>query len=118
MQWKLPKTFSNWIQRAEQAARGKGHIGLAVLLVERSAYSVDPADPLLHQKGHSKSSRQKNSNSKCRVGKKYPDMHGIHRDGSKKRDFFPDTTTMEDPPLDADADDEGLLFFVQSISCR
>lgn len=41
VQWKLPATFSNFIQRAGRAARGRGCNGLAVLLVEKPAYNVD-----------------------------------------------------------------------------
>ncbi len=33
--------MSNWIQRAGRAARGRGRTGLAVLLVEKSAYNTD-----------------------------------------------------------------------------
>ncbi|KAI0350724.1 P-loop containing nucleoside triphosphate hydrolase protein, partial [Trametes cingulata] len=36
IQWKLPATMSNFIQRAGRAARGKNRTGVAVLLVEKS----------------------------------------------------------------------------------
>ncbi|EKM53696.1 uncharacterized protein PHACADRAFT_164002 [Phanerochaete carnosa HHB-10118-sp] len=39
VQWKLPKSLSQFVQRAGRAARQPGHKGLAVLLVERAAYS-------------------------------------------------------------------------------
>ncbi|KAI0072890.1 P-loop containing nucleoside triphosphate hydrolase protein [Panus rudis PR-1116 ss-1] len=42
IQWQLPATLSNWVQRAGRAARGYGRKGLAILLVEPSAYSLDP----------------------------------------------------------------------------
>ncbi|THH15238.1 hypothetical protein EUX98_g9497 [Antrodiella citrinella] len=45
VQWKLPKTLSSWIQRAGRVARGRGRSGIAVLLVERAAYSPDRAKP-------------------------------------------------------------------------
>jgi len=41
VQWKLPGTLSMFIQRAGRAARARGRKGLAVLLVERSAYALD-----------------------------------------------------------------------------
>ncbi|EDR03125.1 uncharacterized protein LACBIDRAFT_307604 [Laccaria bicolor S238N-H82] len=40
VQWKLPSSVSSFIQRAGRAARGPGS-GLAVLLVEKSAYNID-----------------------------------------------------------------------------
>ncbi|OJT09235.1 hypothetical protein TRAPUB_14310 [Trametes pubescens] len=43
VQWKLPATLSHFIQRAGRAARTQSRSGLAVLLVERSAFS--PPDP-------------------------------------------------------------------------
>ena len=41
MQWKLPGSVSAFVQRAGHAARAQNHAGLAVLLVEQSAYGVD-----------------------------------------------------------------------------
>ncbi|KAE9382775.1 P-loop containing nucleoside triphosphate hydrolase protein, partial [Gymnopus androsaceus JB14] len=41
VQWKLPGTLSMFIQRAGRAARAQNRKGLAVLLVEKSAYGLD-----------------------------------------------------------------------------
>ena len=41
VQWKLPATSSHFIQCAGCAVRGHGQIGLAILLVKRSAYNTD-----------------------------------------------------------------------------
>ncbi|KAJ7237511.1 P-loop containing nucleoside triphosphate hydrolase protein [Mycena rebaudengoi] len=38
VQWKTPKTLSSWIQRAGRAARKGGTEGLAVMIVEKSAF--------------------------------------------------------------------------------
>ncbi|PSS05366.1 hypothetical protein PHLCEN_2v3922 [Hermanssonia centrifuga] len=47
--------------------------------------------------------------------KAYAKCHGIQRGGTKKEDGRP---TGDQPPLNLEAKDEGLLTFVQSISCR
>lgn len=39
VQWKLPKNLDSFVQRAGRSARGKERTGLAVLLVEPSAYN-------------------------------------------------------------------------------
>ncbi|KAI0041674.1 P-loop containing nucleoside triphosphate hydrolase protein, partial [Auriscalpium vulgare] len=44
VQWKTPPTLSAWVQRAGRAARGPGRQGLAIMLVERSAFEVDPSN--------------------------------------------------------------------------
>lgn len=126
MQWKLPATFSNLIQRAGRTARGNGRIGLAVLLVERSAYSVNLCAGE-HQpsrntgKGKQQASTTKSSASKlpgrrsAAVAKTYAEEHGILRGSCACTDDIP---TGQQPPLDLEAADEGLLAFVQSTSCR
>ncbi|KAJ7248081.1 P-loop containing nucleoside triphosphate hydrolase protein [Mycena rebaudengoi] len=44
VQWKAPKTLSSWIQRAGRAARKGGTEGLAVMIVEKSAFEVNLLD--------------------------------------------------------------------------
>ena len=39
VQWKLPEKFSSFIQRAGRAARDHTRVGVAILLVEPSAYN-------------------------------------------------------------------------------
>ncbi|TFK65151.1 P-loop containing nucleoside triphosphate hydrolase protein [Pluteus cervinus] len=41
VQWKMPTSVSSFVQRAGRAARAPNRVGLAVLLVEKSAYEVD-----------------------------------------------------------------------------
>jgi hypothetical protein len=41
VQWKLPGSVSMFVQRAGRAGRGKGTMGLGVMLVEQSAFGVD-----------------------------------------------------------------------------
>ncbi|KAJ7787387.1 hypothetical protein B0H13DRAFT_1676524, partial [Mycena leptocephala] len=40
VQWKIQKNLSSWVQRAGRAARA-GATGMAVMLVEKSAFEVD-----------------------------------------------------------------------------
>ncbi|CAA7267795.1 unnamed protein product [Cyclocybe aegerita] len=47
VQWKLPTSVSAFVQRAGRAARLHDHLGLAVLLVEPSTYSI-----MLDEKGN------------------------------------------------------------------
>ncbi|KAI0365875.1 P-loop containing nucleoside triphosphate hydrolase protein [Pilatotrama ljubarskyi] len=128
VQWKLPATFSNFIQRAGRAARGRNRTGLAILLVEKSAYSTD----LMSGKGNTKDAkRRKGSAIKMSAAatnglsegvkndpketREYAKAHGANRGGSKRDDAPP---TGAQPVLDSEASDEGLLAFVQSTSCR
>jgi superfamily II DNA/RNA helicase len=61
VQWKMPGSVSVFVQRAGRVARGPGRFGLAVLLVEPSAYGVDVAEevaakaaPMRSKRGGSK----------------------------------------------------------------
>ncbi|PIL24782.1 transporter [Ganoderma sinense ZZ0214-1] len=127
VQWKLPKTFSHWIQRAGRAARGPGRTGIAILLVERSVYNVD----LLNTTKETLAASSKPSKSKKKQPREKTDTpatkrdpkqvreyalaHGLARGASSKTD---DTPTGDQPPVNEDDDDEGLHAFVQSTVCR
>ena len=126
VQWKLPKTFSNWVQRAGRAARGKGRSGLAVLLVEPSAYSRAATTKGQTDGETSKSKQEAKGKAKGKMktqkvagGKKatkeYAQSHGVKRGGFEK---FDEPPSGEHPPFDPDAIDEGLLRFVQATRCR
>lgn len=124
VQWKLPATFSNFIQRAGRAARGRGCNGLAVLLVEKPAYNVDlVTDSASTSRGKKK--KKKHEDEAAKLTKLTPEQkaerseyaraHGLRRGSSKQMDDVPDG----DPPrLDPESSDEGLLTFVQSTTCR
>ncbi|KAH9847421.1 P-loop containing nucleoside triphosphate hydrolase protein [Lenzites betulinus] len=119
VQWKLPATLSNFIQRAGRAAWASSRQGLAVLLVERSAFSTPDA----------KSARQPHKTQGGRRGavttrptdrrkqsKMYAEAHGLKRGSHSGNDD--EQPSGEEPQLDPDAADEGLLAFVQSVHCR
>lgn len=124
-----------FIQRAGRAARAQNRKGVAVLLVEKSAYSLD-CEKLANelQAGTKSSTRGKGkgkgkgkpteSESTRTTGdylksteKDYAESHGVKRgsyDG--KSDVHPKLGWK--PHIDFRAKDEGLLPFTQTGSCR
>ncbi|PIL28977.1 transporter [Ganoderma sinense ZZ0214-1] len=95
VQWKLPGSFSQFIQRAGRAARGPGQTGVAILLVEKSAYNIDivsaPAPSI-----DSKKTKKPDGSGPPRAGRadakqvrEYAIAHGLARGGSKKDDVMP-----------------------------
>ncbi|KAJ3541715.1 hypothetical protein NM688_g6047 [Phlebia brevispora] len=128
VQWRLPKSLSQFVQRAGRAARRRGHKGLAVLLVERSAYSID-LEKLAQEatvrtsKGSEKTKRKPGARTRAtrntagvKAPKGYAEAHGLKRGGTALLDTLPDT--VPHTPLDVEAEDEGLLAFVQTMQCR
>ncbi|KIJ59408.1 hypothetical protein HYDPIDRAFT_43999 [Hydnomerulius pinastri MD-312] len=137
VQWKLPDKLSSFVQRAGRAARGSGKTGVAVLLVEPTAYSVklptDSASSVGNDQSHGPTS-SKRVPPRSRRGKKglvakkepvakkkglerdYPRAHGRYRGGRDCCDSIDPAT----PPalFDHSADDEGLLHLVQTTTCR
>ncbi|EMD42076.1 hypothetical protein CERSUDRAFT_62036 [Gelatoporia subvermispora B] len=116
VQWKLPATLSNWIQRAGRAARGRGRTGLAVLLVERSAYSIDlsTAGGQRPVKGRQRGKKnQAGENAKRKIPKDYAKSHGVNRGSSQGKDEI--IPLPNEPLVDLDAVDEGLLSFVSTL---
>ncbi len=120
VQWKLPKTLSNWVQRAGRVARGRDRQGIAVLLVERSVYSTnletrkDKATKVTPKtKSKPGSPAQKPATKK--ETKEYAVAHGLLRGGTSKDDRVPDSKALK---LDPEDDDEGLRVFTQNTTCR
>ncbi|KAI0814764.1 P-loop containing nucleoside triphosphate hydrolase protein [Irpex lacteus] len=116
VQWKLPHTLSNFVQRAGRAARGQDQVGLAVLLVEPSAYAVALTSvDALHKAKQARKAKVKKTAAEKAVVKEWAVMHGVKRGGHDGNDDIP---AGRPPTVDACADDEGLLAFVQSVTCR
>ncbi|RDX42274.1 hypothetical protein OH76DRAFT_1488774 [Lentinus brumalis] len=127
VQWKLPATLSNFIQRARRAACGPHRSGIAVLLVEPLAFTqLDPGKPRPKRTrktkkeataaldGSQPASQQRTTAQKKRA-KDYAVAHGFHGGThSGARDAPP---TGVAPALNPDAPDEGLAL-VQSVRCR
>lgn len=112
------------MQHARRAARGRGRTGLAVLLVERTAYSINMtpsnrpvnADILAAEKPaerlHQPTKKARRRRAKAAVGagkapKDYAKHHGVHRGNNKRQDAVPDLD--EQPRLNAESADEGLV---------
>ncbi|KAH9938036.1 P-loop containing nucleoside triphosphate hydrolase protein [Fomitopsis serialis] len=132
VQWKLPAKLSNFIQRAGRAARGRGRKGLAVLLVQRSAYSIDiqapPTENTLAESQaprkaasrttQSRATRKRNIKSAGKKGAKgHAALHGVNR-GNSSRNADGSLNPDDQPHVDCEGEDEGLLAFVQSTQCR
>ncbi|KAH9914558.1 P-loop containing nucleoside triphosphate hydrolase protein [Fomitopsis serialis] len=128
VQWKLPATLSNFIQRAGRAARARNRTGIAILLVERSAYSINLASTSpTHEsnsttkpstKRHRRKARGPPKDSREKTPKDYAKRHGVNRGGSAGVAGDNTLDPADHPKLDHDTDDEGLLAFVQSTQCR
>ena len=120
IQWKLPASLSTFVQRAGRAARALGRQGLAVLLVEQSAYEEDlaetsskDADKMSGHKGN-KPVKRKRTGKETR--QQYARAHGSKR--GSRGGLHDAIFVQEQPKLDPQADDEGLLVFIQTGTCH
>ncbi|KAJ7245186.1 P-loop containing nucleoside triphosphate hydrolase protein [Mycena haematopus] len=125
VQWKLPGSVSIFVQRAGRAARGRGRTGIAVLLVEPSAYGVDVEELISkaapargkrkkeHEKGDESAAARKR---KAQKQKAHAKARGVNRGsvGGKHDAIF----VKDTPPLDPEATDEGLHVLLQAGTCR
>ncbi|TFK58862.1 P-loop containing nucleoside triphosphate hydrolase protein [Pluteus cervinus] len=143
VQWKLPASISSFVQRAGRAARAKGGTGLAVLLVERTAYETDlfilaeeiRAAQAMTTKASGKKGGRKAKTSPPGKGQggttpaprapekrtaaekaQYANEHGAKRGAVGGRDDI--APTGMNTPLVFNTPDEGLLSFVQCCTCR
>ncbi|TFY56011.1 hypothetical protein EVG20_g9099 [Dentipellis fragilis] len=117
VQWKLPNKLSSFIQRAGRAARAPNIKGLAVLLVEPSAYSVELLKKDL-QVSQPKGKRGPKSTRPAEgKGKKmeFAKARGRNRGGLTADDAI---TVVEQPSFDEFDEGEGLTLFVQYTKCR
>ncbi|KAF8145811.1 P-loop containing nucleoside triphosphate hydrolase protein [Mycena galopus ATCC 62051] len=127
VQWKLPGSVSIFVQRAGRAARAPGRTGLAVLLVEQSAYGIDleeevvsKAAPARAKRGKGKADQSVESDTvkkrRAQKRKAHAKARGVHRGcvGGKHDAIFVHDT----PPLDPEAANEGLHVLVQTGLCR
>ena len=115
----MPPTFSHYIQRAGRAARGKGQTGVAILLVEKSAYTTDivsaPAPSTDSKEAKKKAGDASQPKRTAKQVREYALAHGSVRGGWQKQDDTPDGPQ---PLLNPDSADEGLLTLIQSATCR
>ncbi|KAH9839458.1 P-loop containing nucleoside triphosphate hydrolase protein [Rhodofomes roseus] len=128
VQWKLPATLSNFIQRAGRAARARNRTGIAILLVERSAYSInlqtrpaeqdEPEPKTSKGKQRARKSHGPPKSTRQKTPKNYAKRHGIDRGSSAGPSHDTVLDPADNPIVDHEAADEGLLAFVQSTQCR
>ncbi|KAF8064911.1 P-loop containing nucleoside triphosphate hydrolase protein, partial [Lyophyllum atratum] len=124
-QWKLPANVSSFVQRAGRAARAASRVGLAVLLVEKSAYEADLSGLETNlQKDAGKSKRKgkkaagvRQSDGYPKATKEYAVLHGVNRGGHGGQDDNRELAT-DDVSIDFGAADEGLHSLVQTVRCR
>lgn len=84
-----------------------------MLLVEPSAYAVLPSSE--NEPSHGRKGKGKQTLAEKAVLKEWAISHGVKRGGSSGNDNVP---VGKAPVLDVCAADEGLLVFVQSVTCR
>jgi hypothetical protein len=133
VQWKAPTNLSSWVQRAGCAVRAPGHQGLAVMIVEKSAFEVDVnnveevSEPLpastMHGGGRGRGCGCGHGRGHGRVrGKRGGASYGIQRGqkcGTHSGTFdiispIDELTTIAD-----DAHGEGLYSYIlTTICCR
>ncbi|KZV84819.1 P-loop containing nucleoside triphosphate hydrolase protein, partial [Exidia glandulosa HHB12029] len=124
VQWKLPEKLSMFVQRAGRAARRRGMKGLAVLLVEPSAYTELPQDTAATASTSAAStstarakSSKKTTTRKSRAPAGYAKAHGRSRgrNADATANAIDRSIRMA---VDDLAEDEGLIVLVQTGDCR
>ncbi|KAJ7264229.1 P-loop containing nucleoside triphosphate hydrolase protein [Mycena rebaudengoi] len=135
VQWKAPANMSAWIQRAGRAARGRGREGLAVMLVEKTAFEVSSgADSNVGAnvesqveargrgvaRGGRSRGRGRGGRGRGRGGTKhtkdYAVLHGQKRGAyGGKSDAV---TRQPEPLIPEDAPGEALYIYIQATTCR
>ena len=127
VQWKLPHNLSSWIQRSGRAARGSGREGLAVMIVEKSAYEVSPIANVPNAKEAPASTKSQTPMHNSRRGVRKPAVskngaeygvrHGSRRgQHSGKHDAISAIDEFSEVPRDAIK--EGLYLYIQTTNCR
>jgi superfamily II DNA helicase RecQ len=114
-----------FVQRAGRAARDSQRTGLAVLLVEPSAFSVDIQATLEQQQSETVSTTQGKKGVKRKTRKKRVTVQKAEAISRGLKRGRVDPVHDKDPCLgqgqpavNPDAEDENLLVFVQTRQCR
>ncbi|KAJ7101668.1 P-loop containing nucleoside triphosphate hydrolase protein, partial [Mycena epipterygia] len=134
VQWKIPKNLSSWVQRAGRAARARGSTGMAVMLVEKSAFEVGASEVPTAQiggaggRGRGRGSRGGRGGGRGRGGarggtvkhgKDYAVSHGQKRGSYRGSDDAKPPAAPDDAAdIPIDAPGEGLYAFIQATTCR
>lgn len=135
VQWKTPCDLSSWVQRAGRAARGPGRQGLAVMIVEKSAFEVieEKLNPSDQQSSVSAVGQRRGGRGRggfrggrrggVKGGVAYGVLHGSKRGqhGGAHDILNPSPEEEKVPePLGAveSAEKEGLYLYIQTSDCR
>ncbi|KAJ7284791.1 P-loop containing nucleoside triphosphate hydrolase protein, partial [Mycena rebaudengoi] len=115
VQWKTPKTLSLWIQRAGCAARCDGGTkGLAVMIVEKSAFKINPLDQSPVDNAPSPSAPGRRGRGSGRGGAKQGKDYVV-RHGQQRGFHWADNDHMSLlNPLEVV---EGLYMLIQATTC-
>lgn len=125
VQWKASATTSAWVQQAGRAARAPGHVGLAVLLVEKTMFHVTPTAPAIEipMEKSTYTPAQHGGQGQGRGGggergKKGADYAVLHGQKCGMCSGAHDKVNIcDEPPLLEDAPAEGLYVLVQTTIC-
>lgn len=127
MQWKAPNNLSSWVQRAGRAARAPGRQGLAVMLVEKSAFEQGGSTsenglPVAQSQATGRGGRGRGRGGRGggrgkKMGAGYGVLHGQKR-GTHSGTH--DTIGRLDEPviITSDSIGEGLYQYIQTTFCR
>ncbi|KAJ7084890.1 P-loop containing nucleoside triphosphate hydrolase protein [Mycena belliarum] len=136
VQWKKPKNVSSWVQRAGRAARAHGSTGMAVMLVEKTAFEVGAASVVEaaaggpsrggsrggrggSNAGRGRGGRGRGAAAMAKRGKDYAISHGAKRGSyNGSDDAKPDSTPEDVADIPWDSPDEGLYALIQATICR
>ncbi|KAJ6595216.1 P-loop containing nucleoside triphosphate hydrolase protein, partial [Mycena vulgaris] len=137
VQWKAPKNMSSWIQRAGRAARGRGREGLAIMLVEKTAFEANATGTAESPDGSPQTApppaaaqgrggvrgrgrgRGRGGRGRGRGrgrGKDFAVLHGQKRGSFSGKDDK--IARQPEPEIAADAPGEGIYIYIQSTTCR
>ncbi|KAF9537319.1 hypothetical protein CPC08DRAFT_809291 [Agrocybe pediades] len=119
VQWKLPTCVSSFVQRAGRAARDATRTGIAVLLVEKSAFEVDISKIDEDRESSNRTSTRKGvrqSLAHPKAPKGYSIKHGVQR--GTHNGMADEHPSKAGVPLDSELPDEGLYTLVQTGKCR
>ncbi|PPQ76285.1 hypothetical protein CVT26_009680 [Gymnopilus dilepis] len=115
VQWKAAENLSSWVQRAGRAARGWGRTGLAVMIVEKSAFEAAAVSPPPTVAPGRRTGRD------CgKGGGEHAIEHGLKRGtyGGQHDTVVPLDEAHITSDVLRDAKGEGLYFYVQTTRCR
>ncbi|KAJ7778909.1 hypothetical protein B0H16DRAFT_1448458 [Mycena metata] len=119
VQWKAPTNMSAWIQRLGWAARALGREGLAVMLVERTAFEVNTGKDDSSPSGTKTPPLPTRGRGAGRGGGTWTQSWWKRvGTGSTPSGKDNDISCQPEPTISADASGKGLYIYIQSTTCR